>query len=167
MFAAIAQLLQSILTVAKLNAAIAVHSPHLSDVERIEYSAYIVMAAKENNIDPFLVAAVMWHESWFTNIPRNRTNDYGLMQLHWQKVPWLEGLTKQDLMIPRINIYAGVRELAYLRKFCRHRRDGDHEWWSHYKWGVVVPSTEYGLKILFKYKALLNHRPRSRTKSQT
>jgi hypothetical protein len=160
MLAILAQALRAILTTVRISSSITAHTPHLSDGQRLEYAWYIASAADELEVDPFLIAAVMWHESWFMNLPQNRTNDYGLMQVHWQRVPWLEGLTRRDLMDPKINIYAGVRELAYMRKFCRARKDQGHEWWSHYKYGVVVSSTVYGSKIRLKRQVLVNHRPR-------
>ena len=164
MLDAILQFLGVLLTAAKLNVAITPFSPHVSAESRVEYSLYMAFAGQEYSVDPFLVAAVMWHESDFTNVPRNHTNDYGLMQVHWASYgppeKWLVGLTKADLMDPWINIRAGTHELAHLRWFCRAKGDHGHDWWGHYKYGVVVPSEDYGKKILQRYQILLNHRPR-------
>lgn len=134
------------------------------DIEtQLEYSAYIVEAADAHEMDPFLVAAVMWNESDFRNLAVNRTKDYGVMQVHWQKMGinehWLRGVTKKDLMDPEANIWAGVEELAHWRSVCRkkgHRSD-QHSWLGHYKWGNVVRSRRYEGRVLRKQRKLLRN----------
>src|SRR5690606_10007699 len=142
----------------KLSNAIEPYSPHLSASTRLTYAIYIVEAARLTRLDPYLIAAVMWHESDFRNLPRNSTDDYGLMQVHWQKMPvsWLAGLTRKDLMDPWTNILTGARELVYTRRLCQvvdGPRPG-HEWWGHYKYGVVVRGKKYGQTILWRYRML-------------
>ena len=143
-----------------INVAIANSVAKLDDTERWRYSLLIAEAAEENDIDPMLVTAIMWNESDFRNLAVNRTKDYGLMQVHWQKMGrnehWLRGLTKKDLMIPEVNIPAGVQELAYWKKVCKSRGHTakQHFWWSHYKWGNVVRSDRYQRRILRRYKKL-------------
>lgn len=156
------------LLVLKVSHAIAPYTPNLRSEERFTYAAHMVDAGERTAIDPLLIAAVMWHESMFQNLPRNATNDYGLMQVHWQpREPWLAGVTRVDLMDPQINILAGARELAFMRGFCR-RRDGrspDHGWWSHYKYGVVVLGARYGQTILWRYGVLRSRESQSRAPS--
>lgn len=151
-------LITKLIITANVSRGIAPHTAHLSHADRLEYSYYMVDAGEEVGVDPFLIAAVMWHESRFLNLPRNKTNDYGLMQVHWQKmpVPWLKGLTRGDLLDPRTNILAGARELAHMRSFCRGAdgRHPGHEWWGHYKYGVVVLGNQYGQTVLWRQKAL-------------
>lgn len=142
----------------QLGHAIRPYTAHLSDQERFTYALEMVRAGEDVQVDPYLIAAVMWHESRFNNLPRNETNDYGLLQVHWQrsKVTWLEGLRREDLLDVHTNIVTGSRELAYMRKFCRARdgKDPGHEWWSHYKYGVVVLGSRYGHTIQWRQKIL-------------
>lgn len=140
----------------------------LGTEKQLEYSAYIMDASGAHEMDPFLVAAVMWNESDFRNLVVNRTKDYGVMQVHWQKMGrnehWLRGLTKKDLMDPETNIWAGVEELAYWRSVCRRRGHtaDQHSWLGHYKWGNVVRSRRYERRILRKQRKLLRNRENSK-----
>lgn len=127
---------------------------------RMEYSYYIASASHEHGLDPLLVAAVVWHESNYRNLPVNATNDRGLIQVHWQRLnpargeDWLVGLTKADLMAPRINIHAGCRELAYYKQLCKSRGH-KHRWWSHYRYGPGgAKSTPYGRRVWGRFKKL-------------
>jgi hypothetical protein len=158
------------LTAFQLSASIAPlkDAKHLSQEERFEYSVYIVEAAQQHKLDPYLVAAVIWHESRFQKDVKSRTQDYGLLQVHWQKLhpqlgeDWLVGLTRESLLDPRTNIFAGTRELAHNRHLCRRRRHdpGDHPWWAHHKWGNVVGNPAYGLAIQKRHATLIRNRGR-------
>ena len=142
------------------------NSAKLSSATRFQYALFFEMAGEETRIDPFLLAAVAWHESDLENLAPNASNDIGLMQVHWQPMQtpgetWLLGLTKTELKDPYKNILAGARELAHDREFCRrlHHSGAAHDWWSHYRFGVVVPSNRYGRAI----QGLINrlrYRPR-------
>lgn len=157
------QVLGSFILSFKLSQAIEPHTPHLSPRTRLTYAFYIAEASRRTNLDPFLVAAVMWHESMFYNLPKNETDDYGLMQVHWQRSPssWLRGLTRRSLMDPWTNILAGAKELAYMRRFCSKRdgKDPGHEWWGHYKYGVVVLRRKYGQTISWRHRVLRQAQP--------
>lgn len=146
-----------------LSGSISSVTPHLEAGTRWRYSVYIATAAELEHVDPYLVAAVMWHESDFQNVARNETNDYGLMQVHWQpQERWLSGLHPADLMDPWTNILAGVRELAALRRYCRLRDPvGAHHWVGHYKYGVVVLSQRYGKIVLWRRDQLIRMHPSS------
>jgi soluble lytic murein transglycosylase-like protein len=141
----------------------------LTPEQRVEYSYYIAEASHKNGLDPLLVTAVMWHESGFRNLSVNKTNDRGLMQVHWQRLnpkrgeDWLVGLTRKDLMDPRINIHAGARELAHYKQFCKRRKyqkGHKHHWWVHYLSGPdKLGPTPYGRRVNWRYRKL------SRTRS--
>lgn len=139
---------------------------HLSEAERFEYAFYIVAAAERTKLDPYLITAVMWHESRFQKGTKSRTKDYGLMQVHWQKLnpkvgeTWLIGMTPAALMDPLTNINAGATQLAHKKRYCGRKGHDqeDHPWWAHYKWGTVVKSPSYGAAVEKKYKALLRNR---------
>lgn len=140
-------------------------APNLSDADRWKYSHLIVTAADEHGMDPLLVTAIMWNESDFRNLAVNKTKDYGVMQVHWQKMGrtehWLDGLTKKDLMVPEINIPAGVEELAFWMNVCRKRghSSDDHSWVGHYKWGNVVRSDRYERRIHRRLNKLNRAKP--------
>ncbi|RKX67317.1 MAG: hypothetical protein DRP42_00535 [Tenericutes bacterium] len=131
--------------------------PGLGPEKRLEYAALIVAEAREHRIDPLLVVALIDRESDFRNLKRNRTDDYGLMQVHWQKAAWTEGLTRADLMDVRTNIKAGFEELSYWRRWCNGKRGPEgHHWINHYKSGNVVNENHvyYGNGIIRTYKWL-------------
>jgi soluble lytic murein transglycosylase-like protein len=169
---AVFELLRQVLIAMELSAAIAAADPSIAiskpaqDSTRLTYSIFIVQAAEANKLDPYLVAAVMWHESDFRNLPKNATDDYGLMQVHWQRLnpkygeDWLVGLTRQDLMDPRINVFAGARELAHYKRFCT-ASGHQHHWWVHYLSGPdKLGPTPYGRKVNWRYKKLIRSRPK-------
>ncbi len=161
-FLIIARLFSPVL---ELSAAIAPipDAKHLSASERVSYALYIVEASAATGVDPYLITAVMWHESAFQAQEVSPSRDYGLMQVHWQRLhpevgeDWLVGLTPAMLLDPRTNILAGARELAHQRAYCRGQRHDprDHPWWAHHKWGTVVRSPAYGQAILWKRHRLL------------
>jgi soluble lytic murein transglycosylase-like protein len=136
------------------------HYAKIDAATRMEYSFYIAEASHAHGLDPLLVTAVAWHESNFRNLDRNATNDYGLMQVHWQRLSpakgedWLVGLKPRDLLDPRTNIHAGCRELAYYRDLCKARKHR-HRWWSHYRYGPsTVGPTPYGRRVWVRFKKL-------------
>lgn len=151
------QLLGNLWLAAKLALSMAPHARYTAPHNILAYSIHIVEASIETGLDPHLIAAVMWKESDFRNLPRSPTDDYGLMQVHWQpRVKWLRGLTPEDLMDPRTNVLVGARELEAARRFCLgkgHSQD-DHYWWGHYKWGLVVRSPKYAQNVLWRHRAL-------------
>ena len=63
-------------------------------------------------------------------------------------------------MDPRINVFAGVRELAHYKQFCQ-RRGHKHHWWVHYLSGPdKLGPTPYGRRVNWRYKKLIRSRPR-------
>ena len=141
----------------------------LTAEQRFEYSFWIAEASHQNGLDPLLVTAVMWHESDFRNLPKNRTSDYGLMQVHWQRLNpehgerWLVGLTPHDLMDPKTNIHAGAQELAHYKRLCQRRRH-KHHWWVHYLSGPdKLGPTPYGNRVNWRYKKLQRTRQNPNT----
>lgn len=154
---ALLQLLGNLWVAFQLAGSIGPRAPHLSDREVGEVALYITAAGQETGVDPYMIAAIMWHESRFINMPKNSTNDYGLMQVHWRSpAPWLNGLTPASLMDPWTNILAGSRLLARMKEFCLangHSQD-EHYWWGHYRWGIVVRDSKYEQTVLWRYRAL-------------
>ena len=134
-------------------------SPKLPQEKVQQYAELIAKESTKWEINPIIVVSIMWHESNFKNAGNNKTNDRGLMQVHWHKSsPWLRGLKPLDLMKPAVNIKAGVHELAWWKDFhyTRCAWKSNHPWWSHYKWGVKVKNKKYGNSILAKSTVLYN-----------
>lgn len=129
-------------------------APNLPPEKTFQYAETIAKESLKFNIDPQVVVAVIWHESNFRNLPVNETEDRGLMQVHWYPgSPWLKGLKPDDLMRPRVNIRAGVHELAYWKKYHEENCSNSHQWFAHYKWGYKVKNHKYGISI--RNKAIL------------
>lgn len=159
----VVQLLFTWVAAMKLAQDITPHTKHLTEEERLSYAYFMVDSGKRHKVDPYFIAAVAWHESRFNNLPRNTTNDYGVMQVHWQQLSvdekWLDGLKPRDLLDPQTNIEAGTKELVHLRSFCARLGHTDHHWWGHLKWGVVVMSRAYDQTILWRYRLLKTGSP--------
>jgi len=132
-------------------------APNLDLDKAKDITRSVVHASIKHEVDPVLVVSIMWHESGFRNLPVNRTNDRGLMQVHWSPgAPWLQGLSQNDLLRPDVNIRAGVHELAWWRAqhVARCNVSSDHFWWAHYKWGYHVKNRKYGKAVYKKLKSL-------------
>jgi soluble lytic murein transglycosylase len=89
--------------------------------QRREHSqdAVIVAAARRYGVEPALVKAVVWRESWFDPHARGRAGELGLMQLRepaareWAAAERLGGFQFAHLLDPSTNTMAGA---WYLRK---------------------------------------------------
>ena len=151
----------------QVNAAITDLAPRVSAKKRMTYSAHIAINSYVEDLDPLRVVAIMDRESSFRARVISSTNDYGLMQVHWQRGPWMNGLSRRDLLNPAINIRAGIGELVHIRNRCDNRRGhGGHHWIGHYKWGNVVKTRSYERKILRTYRRLLTGEKSSKTKGR-
>ncbi|WP_320170140.1 transglycosylase SLT domain-containing protein [Maridesulfovibrio sp.] len=82
------------------------------------YSKYITKAAKRYEIDPFLLAAVMYQESRFDPLAQSRTGVRGLMQLTRDTADLL-GLTSR--LDPQQSINGGARYLKFLWEKMEYR----------------------------------------------
>ncbi len=101
------------------------------------YRKYIIRAAKKYNIDPLLLAAVMYQESHFDPLAKSKTGVRGLMQLT-NDTAQLLGLSSR--LDPKQAIYGGAR---YLR-FLWNKLDGrDVEGWD--RWLFTLAAYNQGL----------------------
>ncbi len=81
--------------------------------------AHILAAARKYGVDPALVKAVVWRESWFDPRARGRAGEIGLMQIReeaageWAKAEGVLLFTHRQLYDPGKNTLAGT---WYLRK---------------------------------------------------
>jgi len=82
----------------------------------------ILNAAKRYGVEPALVKAVVWRESWFDPQARGRAGEIGLMQIRepaareWAEAERLTGFDAQQLVDPATNTLAGTWYLAKLLK---------------------------------------------------
>jgi soluble lytic murein transglycosylase-like protein len=123
-------------------------NPSISFRRALSYADVIAVESKKYDVDPKLVVSIAWHESGFRSKLVSPTDDYGLLQVHWSPgAPWLKGLAKEDLLSPYTNLKVGIRELAWWRKQHEERCNGEHPYFSHYKWGYKVKNAKYGDSI--------------------
>ena len=104
---------------------IAVFKPQTSILKKIyklEYSEYVYKYSKENNIDSFLVFAIIKNESKFNQSVESSMGAIGLMQLMEPTAVEIaneighEVETKETLYDPETNIKIGTKYFAYLIK---------------------------------------------------
>ena len=86
-----------------------------------DYRSYIETSAESRRTDPFLVAAVIKHESKFEPRARSDGGALGLMQLMPATAEWIarqlgEPFTEEYLYDPALNIRYGVWYLAELER---------------------------------------------------
>jgi hypothetical protein len=103
-------------------------------------------------LDPYMVLSVIRHESYFNPRLKNKTNDYGLMQINkkWSRA-------KCNLRRIRCNIREGTRMMSMWRRACLLHKYKDtpwskHEnvhWLRHYNWN----NKRHHLKILWLTEA--------------
>ena len=85
----------------------------------LEYRDDILKAAEDYNLEPELIAAVIYTESKFDEDAVSSAGAVGLMQLMPDTFEWLvskrgESLSQEDLYNPRVNIDYGAYYLSYL-----------------------------------------------------
>lgn len=98
---------------------------------RLEHSQDrpIHAAARRYGVDPALVKAVVWKESWFNPKARGRAGELGLMQLmdpaaqEWAETEHCYPLPEPRLLDPATNTLAGT---WYLRKMLQRYRLTDN-----------------------------------------
>jgi soluble lytic murein transglycosylase len=94
------------------------HQPHES-----VYDPIIVLVARNDGIDPFLVRALIWRESRFNALTHGQADEHGLMQVTpnvgqmWAKANKIEDFKDDDLYDPETNIRAGT---WYLKRAIGH-----------------------------------------------
>jgi soluble lytic murein transglycosylase len=86
----------------------------------LHYSEYVKVHARENNLDPALLAAVIYQESKFNASAESKSGAIGLMQLTPSTAHGIairtggSRFTTRDLLDPEINIRYGSWYLAHL-----------------------------------------------------
>ena len=93
----------------------------LSSRQARQYAEYILQAGEKFGQDPFVLAAMVVHESSARAGAVSRGGDYGLMQVRWRvhqeairkKYPSVR--TAKDILDPKINILVGTEIFAGYR----------------------------------------------------
>lgn len=94
----------------------------LKKLYKLEYSEYVYKYAQENEVDPYLIFAIIKAESNFKRNIRSNSGAIGLMQLMETTAVEVANEIKEEVAIkealynPEINIKIGVRYYAYLLK---------------------------------------------------
>ncbi len=94
----------------------------VSRVYPLRYEREIERTAGKHDIDPYLLAAVIYEESKFEPTARSRVGARGLMQIMPETGDWivgkmgLPGFRPSDLDDPALSIRIGGWYIAYLRK---------------------------------------------------
>jgi soluble lytic murein transglycosylase len=92
------------------------------------YDREILRAGAANEIDPALIKAVIWRESWFDANAKGRAGEIGLMQIRglaareWTDARHITGFSAEHLVDPGTNTLAGG---YYLAKLLRRYRACD------------------------------------------
>lgn len=86
------------------------------------FDGEILSAAGRYGVDPALVKAVAWRESWFNPGARGRAGEFGLMQIRagaareWAGAEGLHGFAPEQLLDASTNALAGAWYLGRLLK---------------------------------------------------
>ena len=88
--------------------------------------AVILASARRYGVEPALVKAVMWRESWFNPLARGGHGEFGLMQItetaanEWAEAAGVKNFQPEHLLNPATNAFAGTFYLAKLLKRYPH-----------------------------------------------
>lgn len=88
----------------------------LGDQAAREYAVWILDAAAQQDLDPYLLAGLVHAESTFRKYARSHTGAIGPTQI--KPKYWSAFCEHPDLLDPEQNIRCGARVLAYLRELC-------------------------------------------------
>ena len=92
------------------------------------FDAVILAAAGRYGVEPALVKAVVWRESWFNPQARGRAGEIGLMQVRavaareWATAERIKSFSPEQLLDAGTNTLAGA---WYLRKLLRRYQPAD------------------------------------------
>lgn len=99
-----------------------IHRDLLKIIYPIYYKSLVFEAAEENNLDPYLLCAIIYEESKFDSEAVSRQGAKGLMQIMPHTGEWIasnfanDKFALEDLYDPQINIKYGSWYLARLKE---------------------------------------------------
>lgn len=133
-----------------------------------DFIPYLVTVAKDYEVDPLLVLAVMKVESTFRPEVVSSRGAIGLLQIkpvaakEVANVFGTKALSKSDLFNPYHNVQVGVGYLSHLKKMFRRDRT---RMLSAFNMGPTlvrkngIHSSKYSSKVLRAYQQFLSHDP--------
>ena len=94
------------------------HNPKLPAKTAQTYTGHIMAAAQKYKQDPYVIAAIIVHESTVNNKAVSKGGDYGLMQIRYRvhekaiKAEYPKVKKASDMFDPKTNIFFGTRILS-------------------------------------------------------
>ena len=140
-------------------------NPKLQAETAKKYSELVIEAAKKYKQDPYVIAAIIVHESTVNNKAVSKGGDYGLMQIRWKyhkdavRKDFPNVKNAKDMFDARVNIFYGTKLFSeYLRKANNDLRGG----LMGYSAGGVKLTT----KVLATLKELQSKDKNTKTKTK-
>ena len=105
-------------------------NPSLNAKTATNYANIIISACEKHKQDPYVIAAIIVHESTVNNKAISKGGDYGLMQIRWAvhekaiKKEFPKVKKAKDILDAKINIYYGTEIFAYCAKKGGSTREG-------------------------------------------
>lgn len=101
-------------------------------------------------IDPKLSLAVAKHESQLNPKAVGKKGELGLFQLMPSSFP---EVNKKELIKPEVNIQMGIRYLAWVKKYCSHKKD--NTFLVCYNYGIEKAKNVKHPKLFPYYKLVM------------
>ena len=98
------------------------HNPKLEAKTAKTYTGHVMDAAAKYKQDPYVIAAIIVHESTVNNKAVSKGGDYGLMQVRWKvhekaiKKEFPKVRKASDMFDARTNIFYGTEIFTYYMK---------------------------------------------------
>ena len=107
------------------------HNPKLSAVNAKKYSELIIEASDKYKQNPYVIAAIIVHESTVNNKAVSKGGDYGLMQIRWKyhkdavRKDFPKVKDAKDMFDAKVNIFYGTKLFGeYMKKANNDLRGG-------------------------------------------
>ena len=107
------------------------HNPKLNASTAKKYSELVIEASEKYKQDPYVIAAIIVHESTVNNKAVSKGGDYGLMQIRWKyhkdavRKDFPKVKEAKDMFDARVNIFYGTKLFGeYMKKANNDLRGG-------------------------------------------
>lgn len=134
-------------------ALVALGHPNATPADHVRAALLATVIAEEgarNDIDPLLVAALIYKESSFNPKAIGKKGERGLMQLlpRGSALADYPHLAPSALESPRINVALGVRHMARVRDICGASAGSPLLWLSVYNGSQKCRATRYSRAVV-------------------
>ncbi len=140
-------------------------NPKLNQQTAKKYAELVIEASEKYKQDPYVIAAIIVHESTVNNKAVSKGGDYGLMQIRWKyhkdsvRKDFPKVKRPQDMFDARVNIFYGTRIFSeYFRKAKNDLRGG--------LMGYSSGSVKLTTKVMATLKELQSKETKTNTKTQ-